>query len=458
MSRPNGTPARSVDRARRRRRRAVPGGPHVSMISQANAATGARRRGGTRDGGERAVAPGAVARRRDADAGIAGSPPPSPFARASVVSPRLVLIFLFLFRQRRFPRRARAASGAASWAVWRPTPPAGYASLGDCVSFGGDKPPTEPVLVIRDSPAFTAAPVRFERVALPDAAIANGVADGLALWRPVPPPGFVSLGLVATSIRAGDHQTADANGVKDEDQTRHNPRCDHPHGLPNPPPADCVRCVRVELARVDGVYGRVCAGGGDPPAWMAGATKRERSWRGAHWRRARRRPPRLGPPLGRWPRVLTFDRRRGFRTMFPGHPALQIRRTSTPTRPIKAEPDTARRSDARPEGFRRVREEGFRRRRPATATVVEFTRAWWISTAAPLPTVRLAADGPPACLPGRRRRRRAAAAASTVVVQMRRVDRRRRRDSNPRPPWRGRELGDGVARRVGEKKARTISF
>ena len=80
-----------------------------------------------------------------------------------------------------------AASGAASWAVWRPTPPAGYASLGDCVSYG-NAPPTEPVLVIRDSPAFTAAPVRFERVAVPDAAIASGVADGLALWQPVPPP------------------------------------------------------------------------------------------------------------------------------------------------------------------------------------------------------------------------------------------------------------------------------
>ena len=213
------------------------------MISQANAATGARRRGVDArvtvvSGPTRlALSPSKIATLTRVSQRLAAAVASSPARPCGVFAP-VWSSYSYSSSDNGVFRDgvSGAASGAASWAVWRPTPPAGYASLGDCVSFGGDKPPTEPVLVIRDSPAFTAAPVRFERVALPDAAIANGVADGLALWRPVPPPGFVSLGLVATSIRAGDHQTADANGVKDEDQTRHNPRRDHPHGLPNPPP------------------------------------------------------------------------------------------------------------------------------------------------------------------------------------------------------------------------------
>ena len=36
---------------------------------------------------------------------------------------------------------------------------------GDVVSMGTEKPPSDAVLVIRDSPAFTAPPVSFEPVA-----------------------------------------------------------------------------------------------------------------------------------------------------------------------------------------------------------------------------------------------------------------------------------------------------
>ena len=54
--------------------------------------------------------------------------------------------------------------------------------------------------MIRDSPAFTAQPVGFEPVRIPQSAIRNGAVNGLALWRPVPPRGFVALGLVATVI------------------------------------------------------------------------------------------------------------------------------------------------------------------------------------------------------------------------------------------------------------------
>mmetsp|Transcript_3858 Transcript_3858/g.16952 ORF Transcript_3858/g.16952 Transcript_3858/m.16952 type:complete len:268 (-) Transcript_3858:6238-7041(-) len=102
-----------LDRARRRRRRAVPGGPHVSD-DLADGCRDRRAKGGggrARDGGERAVAPGAVALEdRDADAGIAEARRRRRlFARAPVRSLRARLVFLFLFlflfRARRFPRR-----------------------------------------------------------------------------------------------------------------------------------------------------------------------------------------------------------------------------------------------------------------------------------------------------------------------------------------------------------------
>ena len=84
--------------------------------------------------------------------------------------------------------------------------------------------------MIRDSPAFTAQPVGFEPVRIPQSAIRNGAVNGLALWRPVPPRGFVALGLVASVININS-QTE----VNSQTET-------HP-----PPNADCVRCVRSEL-------------------------------------------------------------------------------------------------------------------------------------------------------------------------------------------------------------------
>ena len=104
--------------------------------------------------------------------------------------------------------------------------------------------------MIRDSPAFTAQPVGFEPVRIPQSAIRNGAVNGLALWRPVPPRGFVALGLVATVINS---------------QTEVNSQTD-----PSPPNADCVRCVRSELVcAAEGLRGRACAGIGDAPAWIA---------------------------------------------------------------------------------------------------------------------------------------------------------------------------------------------
>jgi hypothetical protein len=96
--------------------------------------------------------------------------------------------------------------------------------------------------------------VGFEPVRIPQSAIRNGAVNGLALWRPVPPRGFVALGLVATVIN-------------NNSQTEVNSQTEETHSPPN---ADCVRCVRSELVcAAEGLRGRACAGLGDAPAWIA---------------------------------------------------------------------------------------------------------------------------------------------------------------------------------------------
>ena len=133
---------------------------------------------------------------------------------------------------------AGTRAGAAAWSTWRPHPPPGYASLGDVAGDGGaDVPPSAPSAAIRDSPAFTAAPLSFERVvpATPN----DAASSTLAVWRPVPPPGFVALGVACASADAGA------------------------------PPLDALRCVRRELvAAAVGARGRAGAGEGAPALWV----------------------------------------------------------------------------------------------------------------------------------------------------------------------------------------------
>jgi hypothetical protein len=102
---------------------------------------------------------------------------------------------------------------------------------GDC---GPDVPPSVSSFLIRDSPAFTAAPVRFEKVET-----LSDVKSNLVIWRPIPPPGFVALGVACAF--------ADAP----------------------PPPLDAMRCVRKELVcAAVGVSGRAGAGEGAPALWV----------------------------------------------------------------------------------------------------------------------------------------------------------------------------------------------
>ncbi|KAK3283371.1 hypothetical protein CYMTET_8930, partial [Cymbomonas tetramitiformis] len=74
---------------------------------------------------------------------------------------------------------------------WRPCPPAGYVSLGDCVTRGLT-PPSASTMVVRSLQALVMPPAEYTRVwAMP----------GVQVWLPVPPEGYVALGCLAT--RAG---------------------------------------------------------------------------------------------------------------------------------------------------------------------------------------------------------------------------------------------------------------
>jgi hypothetical protein len=70
-------------------------------------------------------------------------------------------------------------------AFWRPRPPTGYYSLGDCVGRRLSSPVT--TLAVADaSGLLLAPPVRFERVWADSGSRGNTV----SMWRAVPPPGF----------------------------------------------------------------------------------------------------------------------------------------------------------------------------------------------------------------------------------------------------------------------------
>ena len=105
-------------------------------------------------------------------------------------------------------------------AFWRPVPPIGYASLGDVAtraSGGGGsgrgggadfssssspssssswaRPPPFRVAVVALNSGLLAPPTDFVR---------EWTGGGVALWRPVPPPGFVALGCVASPVSSLD--------------------------------------------------------------------------------------------------------------------------------------------------------------------------------------------------------------------------------------------------------------
>ena len=106
----------------------------------------------------------------------------------------------------------------AELSLWRPLAPPCYYPIGDCASHGF-KPPQRCLVVRDDGDGALAAPTSFVQVFRDTGSRARKPENKegtLALWRPVPPPGYVALGCVATA----NHRT---------------------------PSADCVRCVRRDL-------------------------------------------------------------------------------------------------------------------------------------------------------------------------------------------------------------------
>jgi vacuolar protein sorting-associated protein 13A/C len=74
--------------------------------------------------------------------------------------------------------------------VWRPQPPNGYLSLGDVAVPGAAASPQFTVAVMAVNSGLVAWPQRFE--------LCWDAGDGLVLWRPIPAPGYVAMGLVAS--------------------------------------------------------------------------------------------------------------------------------------------------------------------------------------------------------------------------------------------------------------------
>jgi hypothetical protein len=161
----------------------------------------------------------AAAWERVAAGAAGGAAAATPMAAAPSASPTMPLAlpcvdFALVWHTAGRPGSVAAGAGAtlsggAPVSVWRPLPPAGYASAGD-VAVPGLEPPPAPVSVYRmdtgggggGGGGGTAAAAQN---ALPPAAPAAGFrliwrgtgALPVTLWEPRPPPGYVALGAVA---------------------------------------------------------------------------------------------------------------------------------------------------------------------------------------------------------------------------------------------------------------------
>jgi vacuolar protein sorting-associated protein 13A/C len=102
--------------------------------------------------------------------------------------------------------------------VWRPRPPPGYFTLGDCL-VNGPEPPQSGILVAQADGDILMPPNGYVLAGLlPRDRSANDDRDICAIWRPLPPHGYVACGDVITL----DHAV--------------------------PPPLTACACIREDLA------------------------------------------------------------------------------------------------------------------------------------------------------------------------------------------------------------------
>eukprot|EP00898_Chlorokybus_atmophyticus_P001275 jgi/Chlat1/2148/Chrsp17S02730 len=96
--------------------------------------------------------------------------------------------------------------------IWRPQPPPGYRILGDCINVGHE-PPSEVLVMFNDDTGKLKSPVRFELI-WRDTGSSNR--EDLSIWLPVAPPGYATLGCIASRG-------------------------------PQPPSLEAVSCLRIDL-------------------------------------------------------------------------------------------------------------------------------------------------------------------------------------------------------------------
>jgi len=87
----------------------------------------------------------------------------------------------------------KGASTRRKLSLWRPVAPPGYVSVGDA-AVEGHEPPRR-ARVVADLPGATARPVGFEPLW---SSARSRCPEAVSFWAPVPPPGYVSLGHVAS--------------------------------------------------------------------------------------------------------------------------------------------------------------------------------------------------------------------------------------------------------------------
>ncbi|GFR52308.1 hypothetical protein Agub_g14845, partial [Astrephomene gubernaculifera] len=124
--------------------------------------------------------------------------------------------------------------------LWRPQPQPGYISLGD-VLVSGSRMPYDQVATLAVNSGLVAFPMSYDLIWV--------ATDGsVAIWRPVPPPGYVALGCLAGEGIGGGEGGSTAV-------------------VPPPPPLSAVGCV-AERACVEGRLGECLpAGEGDVRLW-----------------------------------------------------------------------------------------------------------------------------------------------------------------------------------------------
>jgi hypothetical protein len=83
-------------------------------------------------------------------------------------------------------------SGSANFSAWRPTPPSGWANVGDKMKNSWERPGrTDSAAFVRDDNVMSKPPLDYEEIW--NSYLAGGNWEN-SCWRPIPPPGYTAVG------------------------------------------------------------------------------------------------------------------------------------------------------------------------------------------------------------------------------------------------------------------------